>query len=147
MVRDFEAPGMALIGAGEGAFLVAEELGRNQRRWSDSAIHPCEYRPGSTRPLVNRASDQLLSGATLTRDQNRCIARRNSKDLRRHAADCLRGAYDLLEYGRRENVVVEEIERFFIETSSQNPEPRTAFNQTCGRHSFAPFVNVVGLLL
>src|SRR5580704_3416439 len=32
VVRYFEAPGMALIGAGEGAFLVAEEFGRNQRR-------------------------------------------------------------------------------------------------------------------
>jgi hypothetical protein len=30
VVRDFEAPGMTLIGAGEGAFLVAKELGRNQ---------------------------------------------------------------------------------------------------------------------
>ena len=76
-----------------------------------------ENRLGSTRPLVNCASDQLLSRATLTRDQNRCAARRNSEDLRRHAADRLRGAYDLLEYGRRENVVVEKIEHFFIEAS------------------------------
>src|SRR5580700_496666 len=113
MVRDFEAPGMALIGAGEGAFLVAEELGRNQRRWSESAIHPCENRPGSTRPLVNRASDQLLSCATLTGDQNSGIARSDSHHLRGDAADRVGRTDDLLEHGRRQNLVA-KVERFFV---------------------------------
>ena|SRR5579862_504446 len=39
MVRDLETPGTALIGACEGAFFVSEELGRDQRRWGDSAFH------------------------------------------------------------------------------------------------------------
>src|SRR5271169_1048029 len=107
---------MALIGTGEGAFLVAEELGRNQRRWSDSAIHPCENRPASTRPPVNRASDQLFSRATLTGDQNSGIARSNSHHLRGHAADRLRRADDLLEHGRRQNLVA-KVERFLVQLS------------------------------
>src|SRR5580700_3308779 len=116
MVRDFEAPGMALIGTGEGAFLVAEELSRHQRRWSGSAIHPCENRPGSTRSLVNRASDQLLSCATLTGDQNCGIARGNSHHLRGHAADRLGSTDDLLEDGRRQNLVA-KVERFLVHLS------------------------------
>src|SRR6202043_2223860 len=98
VVRDFEAPGMALIGAGEGALLVAEELGRHQRRWSDSAIHRCENRPGSTRPLVNRASDHFLPRAAFSSDQNGGITGSNSHHLLGHAADRLRGADDLLEH-------------------------------------------------
>src|ERR1700722_16804704 len=46
VVRDFEASGMPLIGTGKGAFLVAEEFGCRQRRGGNSAIHPCENRPG-----------------------------------------------------------------------------------------------------
>src|ERR1041385_1823304 len=61
VVRDFEAPGVPLIGAGEGAFLVAEELGRHQRGRSDSAIQSCEGRPGSTRPPMNGPCDQFFS--------------------------------------------------------------------------------------
>src|ERR1700736_2833031 len=116
VVRDFEAPGMALIGPGEGALLVAEELGGHQRRWSDSAIHPRENRPGSTRTLVNRASDQLLSRTTLTGDQNSGIARSNSHHLRGHAADRLGRTADLLEHGRRQNLVA-KVERFFVHIS------------------------------
>src|SRR5580700_4103177 len=108
VVRDFEAPGMPLIGTGEGALLIAEELGRHQRRWSDSAIHSCENRPKSTRPLVNRASDQFLPRAAFSRDQNGGIAGSNSHHLVGHAADRLRGADDLLEHGCRENIVVTE---------------------------------------
>ena len=80
---------MALIRTGKGASLVAEELGRYQRRGSDSAVHPGENQPGSMRPLVNRACDQLLSCATLTGDQNSGIARSHSHNLRGHAADRL----------------------------------------------------------
>src|SRR5271154_5159218 len=116
VVRDFEAPGMALIGTGEGAFLVAEELGRDQRRWSDSAIHPCENRSGSTRPPVNRASDQLLSCATLTGDQNSGIAGSNSHHLRGHAADRPGRPDDLLEHGGRQNLVA-KVERLIVQLS------------------------------
>src|SRR5580692_1781163 len=38
MVRYFETAGVPLIGAGEGAFLVTEELGCNQRGWGCGAI-------------------------------------------------------------------------------------------------------------
>src|SRR5580692_8582437 len=146
VVRDFEAPGMPLIGAGEGALLIAEELGRHQRRWSDSATHSCENRPGSTRPLVNRASDQFLPRAAFSRDQNGGIAGSNSHHLVGHAADRLRGADDVLEHGCRENVVVTEIERFSREAFRQSPKFQTGFNQTCSGHSFDPFINVFGLL-
>src|SRR5580693_8531101 len=116
VVRDFEAPRMPLIGTCEGAFLVAEELGRHQRRGSNSAIHPGENRPRSTRPLVNRASDQLLSRATLTGDQNGGIARSNSHHLRGHAANRAGRTDDLLEHGRRQNLVA-KVERFLVQLS------------------------------
>ena len=125
MVRDFEASGMPLSGAGEGPFLIAEELGRHQRRWSDSAIHPCENRPGCTRPLVNRANDQLFSRATLTGDQNSGIARSNSHHLRGHAADRLGRTDDLLEHGRRQNLVA-KIERFLVQLSVDSSKPSHA---------------------
>ena len=96
---------------------------------------------------MNRTGNQFLPRAAFARDQNGGIAGSNSHHLRSQAADRLRGADDLLEYGRREDVVVEEIERFFIEVSWQSPGFRTAYNQSCTGHSFAPFINVVGLLL
>src|SRR5271163_5300837 len=105
---------MALIGTGESTFLIAEELGGHQRRWRDSAIHPCENRTGSARPPVNRASDQLLSCATLTGDQNRGIARSNSHHLSGHAADRVGRTDDLLEHGRRQNLVA-KVERFLVQ--------------------------------
>src|ERR1700722_7060881 len=107
---------MALMSAGKCAFLVAEEFGRYQRRGSDSAIHPGEDRPGSTGPLVNRASDQLLAGATLTGDQNGGIAGSNSHHLCRHAADRVGRTYDLLEHGHGQNVIA-KVERFLVQFS------------------------------
>jgi hypothetical protein len=63
---------------------------------------------------VNRARDQLLSCATLTGDQNSGIARRNPPDLRGHAADRLGSTDDLLEHGRRQNLVA-KVERFLVQ--------------------------------
>src|SRR5580658_4953358 len=126
VVRDFEAPSIPLIGTGEGAFLVSEKLSRHQRRWRGSAIHPSENRPGSARPLVNRASDQLLSGATLAGDQNSGIARSNSHHLRGHAADRLGRTDDLLEHGRRQNLVA-KVERFLVQLFVDS-RPRPARN-------------------
>src|SRR5579864_869790 len=127
---------MPLISTGEGAFLVAEKFGRYQRRWSDSAIHPSENRPGSTRPLVNRPSDQLLPGATLTGDQNSGIARSNFHHLRGHAADRLGRTDDLLEHGRRQNLVA-KVERFLAQLPDFHQRRILDFNGyamvDCGR--------------
>ena len=71
---------------------------------------------------MNSTGNQFLPRGAFARDQDCCVARSNSKNLRSHAADRVRGADDLLEYGRREDVVVEQIEGFFIEVSWQSPE-------------------------
>ena len=55
----------------------------------------------------------------ISRDQNRCVTRSNSKKLRTHGADRFRGSDDLLEHGRREDFVVEKIQALFVKTPAR----------------------------
>lgn len=66
---------------------------------------------------MSRTGKQFLRRTTFSHDQIGGITGSNAHNLRGHAADRLRGADDLSEYGRREDVIVEGMGCFLIEVS------------------------------
>ena len=81
-VRLLEAANAALVRAGEGTTLVAEQFAFEQILRDRAAIDRDERRLGARAMLVNRARDQFLARAGLTANQH-CYR------LRRHAANLL----------------------------------------------------------
>src|SRR5271169_1135009 len=77
----FETSEASLGCAGEGALLVTEKLGSNQRLWDCSAIHPDECMIRAIGSLVDAASDQLLSGTSFAENQDCRIGRSQLSDL------------------------------------------------------------------
>jgi P2-related tail formation protein len=65
---------------------------------------------------VNRPGDQFFSSATLTSDQNSGIAWSHSDHLRGYAADSFGRTDDVLEHGRRQNLVA-KVERLIVDPS------------------------------
>jgi hypothetical protein len=63
--------GLALAGIGEGALLVAEQLGLDQLRRQRAAVQLDEGHAHGAGPEVQRAGDQFLAGAGLAVDQHR----------------------------------------------------------------------------
>src|SRR5271156_5350277 len=80
-IRRFKTPEATLGCAGEGALLVTEKLGSNQRLWDCSAIHPDECPIRSIGSLVNAASYQLLSCTSFAENQDCRIGRSQLSDL------------------------------------------------------------------
>ena len=78
--------GAALIGAGERAALVAEELGFEQRFRQRRAVHRCERTVPARRRAVDVARDYFLAGARFAGQQDRGVRFGN---LRRRAHDVL----------------------------------------------------------
>ena len=58
-------------GLGEGATLVTEQLGLEQRLGNGSAVDGHEWLAARGTRIVNSARDQLLPGACLTDDEHR----------------------------------------------------------------------------
>ncbi len=87
-VGELEAPLLAADGAGEGALLVAEELGLEERLGEGRAVHLDEGLVGARRLLVKRLGDELLAGAGLAQDEDGGAgrARRASRPRRPPAA-------------------------------------------------------------
>ena len=85
--RELEAAEVALHGAGEGAFFVAEQLRGDQRRGNGAAVDRDEGPRGARRAPVNRARDKLLSGAGLAGDQHRRIGARDLLHEREEPAE------------------------------------------------------------
>src|SRR6266851_6438594 len=83
-VGRFKASDAPLQRPGEGAFLMAKKLGRNQRRRNRRAVHADERPRRTIRSSMNRASNQFLSGPGFTRNEHCGISRRNFRHLRQH---------------------------------------------------------------
>src|SRR5438876_712921 len=76
-MRQLETAAALLHRTGEGALLVAEELGGDQRRRDGRAVDADEdpLRPSGV--PVNGASDELFAGTGLANDENGGIGRRH----------------------------------------------------------------------
>ena len=72
-----EAAGLVLLGIGERAGLVAEELGFDQRVGQRPAVHRDERPAAVGAVVVNGARDQFLAGAAGALDQHRAAAFRH----------------------------------------------------------------------
>src|SRR6266851_6461122 len=71
----FEPSEASLGCTGESALLVTKKLGRNQRLWDCSAIHPDECPIGAFGSFMDAASYQLLSRTSFAENQNRRVGR------------------------------------------------------------------------
>ena len=78
---ELEPPFLRPLRAGEGALLVAEELGLDQRLGERRATHLDERLLGPRRVVVDRVRDHLLAGPGLAADQHRRIGARDLGDL------------------------------------------------------------------
>src|SRR5208282_2795647 len=80
-IRRFKTPEATLGCAGEGALLVTEKLGGDQRLRDCSAIHPDECPIPAIGSLVDAASYQLLASTGFAENQDRRIGRSQLSDL------------------------------------------------------------------
>ncbi len=79
-VGQLELAELALLGVGEGAPLVTEELGFEQRPRNGRRRHRDERPPRAPAVMVDRARDQLLAGARLAAQQHGHVAGRDAPD-------------------------------------------------------------------
>src|SRR5437016_1943736 len=97
-VRRLEATETPLQRAREGAFLVTEELGRNEGLWYGRAVHADERLRRPSRPLVNGARDELLAGTGFAEDEDRRIGRGDLRHLDQHRSQGCGRAHDLFKH-------------------------------------------------
>ena len=77
-------PCVVLIGAGERALLVAEELALEQLLGNGRAVDGLEARLGAAAQVVHGPCEQFLAGAALAEDQHRRVGRRHLLDHATH---------------------------------------------------------------
>ena len=82
--------------AGEGAFLVAEQLGFDQVGRNGGAIDSDKWFVAARAAVVNRAGNQLLSRAGLAQNADPRLARRDTIDLRDDALHRATGPHDFV---------------------------------------------------
>ena len=92
-----EAADPLLVGAGERALLVAEELGFEQVLLERRAVHLDEVPARAQRVVVDGAGDELLAGARLAADQHRRVALRHLLHDAEHALQRAARADDAVE--------------------------------------------------
>ncbi len=80
-VSGFDQPGAASAGAGEGAFLVPEQFGFDQRFRDGRAVDGNHRGLGAAREVMQSAGDQFLAGARFALDQHVGIGRCDLADL------------------------------------------------------------------
>ena len=101
-----EEPLASLIGAGERAALVPEQVALDQRVGDRAHVHGDERSGGALGALVHRAGDELLAGAALAEQED---VRRRRGDLHDHVAEVRHLASALAE--QRHGVTVASKER------------------------------------
>jgi hypothetical protein len=69
--RELEAPSLELVGPGEGAALVAEELRLDQRLWQRRAVERDEATRGPRAGVMDRPGQDFLAGAALAGEEHR----------------------------------------------------------------------------
>src|SRR5581483_9001629 len=84
-VRLFELSEVTRRGAGEGALLVAEQLGFDQLGGHGGAVDGHERAVPARALVVNGARDELLARAGLAENADARLARADPIDLRHHA--------------------------------------------------------------
>src|SRR2546423_1539337 len=67
----------ALQRAGERAFLVSKQLGRDERRRNRGEVHANERSARAARALVKGARDQLFAGSRLAKYEDGSVSVRN----------------------------------------------------------------------
>ena len=92
-VGELEVPGTALVGSGEGAFLVPEKLALDQVRRDRAAVDRHERLLAPARQGMDRLGGRLLAAAALARDHDRRIRARDSRDDRARLAHGVRDAH------------------------------------------------------
>src|SRR5262249_51221898 len=80
-VRQLEASLLSSFGAGEGPFLVAEELGFDQALGQRRAADLDERLLRAQRAVVNRVGDELLARAGLAAEEDRGVRAGHLRDL------------------------------------------------------------------
>ena len=96
-VRRLEPAGARRDGAGERAFLVAEQLALDQGGGNGRAVDAHERAAAPRAALVQRAREQLLAGAGFAEQQHRRVGRRHLRHPREHLADGAALADDVVE--------------------------------------------------
>src|SRR5262249_36911942 len=91
-----EAPASLLLRAGEGAALVAEELGFEQVLGHRCSVDRDERLLGARTMTVQRARHKLLSGSRLSGDEHRSARLREPSDRAKHFLHRRRLAENLL---------------------------------------------------
>ena len=94
-VGHFEQADAVLVGAGERAFAMAEQLAFDERLGQGAAVDRDERLVGPRALVVNGAGDQFLAGAGFAEDQHGRVRRRDFGDQRAnafHAGRCCRPA-------------------------------------------------------
>src|SRR5262245_11473531 len=103
----FKAPQPPLQRPGEGALLMPEQFGGEERRRNRCAVH-ANKRPGRTlRPLVNGARDEFLSRSGLTQDENCGIRWCHFCDLHQYLAQWFRRPNDFLKHRRASDLLAQ----------------------------------------
>ena len=97
-VRLLEAADALLVGAGERALLVAEQLRFEQVLLQRRAVHLDEVARRAVRVVVDRAGDELLARAGLAADQHRGVALGDLPDDAEHLFERARRADDAVEF-------------------------------------------------
>src|SRR5439155_26269948 len=90
-VGDLEEARAVGDGAREGALLVAEELGLEERRLHRAAVEGDHGERRARAPAVDPAGDELLADAALALDEYGKISRRREIDRLHHVAHGVRG--------------------------------------------------------
>ena len=86
-----------LVGAGEGALLVSEQLRFEQVLLQRGAVHLDEVARRAQRVVMDRAGDQLLAGPRFAADQHRRVALRHLLHDGEHRLQRAAGADDAVE--------------------------------------------------
>ncbi len=95
--RRLECADPILVGTGEGALPMAEELALQQALDHRAAVDHDERAGRTARPCVNRLREQLFAGAGLALDQDGRRGSRGPLELDQHAADLVGGGQELSE--------------------------------------------------
>jgi hypothetical protein len=100
LVGHFEATNLLRDSAGKSALLVAKKLAFQKIEGNSSAIQLYERASTTRAEIVNRASDEFLTGTGFSLNQNSGIGWRNLFDFLKHRFQGRALAYDLLESTR-----------------------------------------------
>ena len=137
---ELEPPLLALLGAGEGALLVAEQLRLDQAVGQRGAVHLDERLVGARRVVVDGVGHQLLARARLASDEHGGVGGRHLRHLLVHlahrpaAADDAREVVALLQLLPQLRVLVEQLLLVFLDQPLNLDRLRDRSTPRCRRN-------------